>query len=159
MWAYGGRLVLVLLGLVLASCKHHAEADVRRPRAAPLKPAVSAHGKPLPKHRALQGDTFRYRFAIYLPATPKLDLNRELARVEFRAENLSAEEKQQLLRSRFVALFDVIGPGSRALADYRRALVLGQTLATKLGGILWDEETRHAYPLKGWQKPNRLLAG
>jgi len=78
MLAHSARLILVLVGLVLASCKHRADADVRVGPKNP-KSAAGALGKPLPKDGTLQGHTFRYRFAIYLRAAPKLDLNRELA--------------------------------------------------------------------------------
>jgi uncharacterized protein YegJ (DUF2314 family) len=49
-------------------------------------------------------------------------------------------------------VFELEGPVRRARSDYRQALELGKTLASKLGGILWDDDTRRAYNLASWQE-------
>src|SRR5262249_8088715 len=147
-------LVVVLLGLTLA-CKRHTDAKLRAARPTGSAPGALS-GKQLAKDWTLQGSSFSYRFAIYLPAAPKLDLKRELASavagtgvsvvteaperepppastsiflrlpkieefapppadsMEFRAKDLSPAEQQRLMQSRFVAVFEVAGPGSRA---------------------------------------------
>jgi uncharacterized protein YegJ (DUF2314 family) len=72
--------------------------------------------------------------------------------MKYRGKGLSAEEQEQLPKSHFVAVFELVGPGARAAKDYRQGLEVGKALASKLGGILWDDDTRGAYNLQSWQE-------
>jgi hypothetical protein len=65
--------------------------------------------------------------------------------LEFFAAKLTEPERRRLSASTAVAVFEVVGPGRRAFEDYRESLKLGQELAGKLGGLLWDDETRTAH--------------
>ena len=66
-------------------------------------------------------------------------------RLEYMSAGLSNEEKARLTAARAVQVFEVVGPGASAFVDYRKALSLGRDLSQKLGGFLWDEETRVAF--------------
>mgnify|MGYP001551857101 CR=1 FL=1 len=145
---------------------------------------------------ALRADIFRYRFGIYTPRAPTVDVKKALAdaaspygfklvsqsvgpelppkstsvfltfppiekfappsadTMRFMAADLNEAEQRQLGACQSVAVFEVVGPGARAFEDYRSALKLSAELAQKLGGFLWDEETRTAHTLQSWQ--NRL---
>lgn len=70
----------------------------------------------------------------------------------FFAAELNEAEQRRLAASQAVAVFEVVGPGARAFDDYRSTLKLARDLAKKLGGFLWDEETRTAHTLEGWQR-------
>jgi len=78
-------------------------------------------------------------------APPSLDT------LEYFSKGLDAQQQQRLTASRSVAVFEVVGPIESAFDDYRAALLLGRELAQRLGGLLWDEETRVAYSLASFQ--------
>jgi uncharacterized protein YegJ (DUF2314 family) len=72
--------------------------------------------------------------------------------MEFFAADLNPEERRRLSACQAVAVFEIVGPGRRAFAEYKKALKLGQDLARKLDGFLWDEETRTAHSVESWQR-------
>ena len=74
-----------------------------------------------------------------------------MAELEYFSKGLNDAEKQQLVASRAVLIFEVTGPGQRALEDYRAALSFGRELAGRLGGFLWDEEARLAFTQASFQ--------
>ncbi len=68
--------------------------------------------------------------------------------MQYFSKGLSAEEQRSLAACRYVTMLEVVGPGDRAFADYREALVMQRELAQALGGYLWDEEMRIAYSVQ-----------
>jgi uncharacterized protein YegJ (DUF2314 family) len=173
--------------LLLTSCQH---TDSRGATDATTTSRVSEQ-EPLSQ---LRSSVFRYRFGIYTPKAPTVDVAQALSEavtpygfqvvaqrvepalppttstvfltqppidkfappssetMEFFAADLNDEERRRLGACQAVAVFEVVGPGQHAFTEYKKALKLGQELAEKLDGFLWDEETRTAHSIKSWQR-------
>jgi len=70
--------------------------------------------------------------------------------LEYFAKGLSEKEKRALATSRSAIALEFTGKGESALVDYKKALELSLALARKLGGFLWDDETRNAYTVESF---------
>jgi uncharacterized protein YegJ (DUF2314 family) len=76
----------------------------------------------------------------------------EPSSLEYFASGLSEAEKRALVTSRGVTALEVVGKAEHALTDYRKALSLTQELARKLGGVIWDDESRTAHSVQSFKR-------
>lgn len=66
--------------------------------------------------------------------------------------DMNETDVKRLGQSRAVVIFEVVGAASRTHDDYKKALVVAEKLGRKLGGFIWDEETRLGHTVEGWAK-------
>ena len=71
--------------------------------------------------------------------------------LESESRGLNAEDQRALRASRAATVLEFSGPGENAIAAYKKALELTLALAKKIGGYLWDDETRNAFTVASFQ--------
>jgi uncharacterized protein YegJ (DUF2314 family) len=65
---------------------------------------------------------------------------------------LSNAQLTALAASERVTVLEFSGPGSSALATYRKALALATAVARESGGLVWDDEARFMFSPEAWSQ-------